>query len=183
MRVLADILGTRDLIGIAIIAVVVLTVLFLGRRVSVSVKGVTASVEAAAKAAQRSADHAATKAEEVAQKVDAAHSDLKETVGEANGNGPLMQMAAKILGGNAELFAQYAELRVELSELNERLERRTQIVRQGHSEPEDLAPYTQDRMHDVLQAIGAVKLEADTLWRFLQDDYQLPDLPSLPPRK
>jgi hypothetical protein len=98
--------------------------------------------------------------------------DLKETVGEANGNGAVTTMQARTLG-------ELAELAKKVSELNARLEERTHIVRHGQSEPEELASYTQDRLHDVLSAIAVIKLQLDTLWTFLKDDYPLPDLPSL----
>lgn len=108
----------------------------------------------------------------VAEKTEQHAADVKKTVGEANGNGDVTTMQARILG-------ELAEVDRKVDNVNSRLDERTHVVRHGRAEPEELAVYTQDRMHDVLTALAVLKLQLDTLWRFLKDDYQLPDLPSI----
>jgi hypothetical protein len=89
--------------------------------------------------------------------------EIRRSVGEANGKGDLTQMHEKTL-------EQIEEIRV-------LLDARTHITRSGSTEPEELAKYTQSRLHDVLGALASIDLQLSTLWRVLQDDYDLPDLP------
>lgn len=159
--VLADILGTKDLIGLGIVAVVIIAILVFGRKLSVSVKGVTASVEAAAHEAKDAAKAAADKVDVVAQHL-----------GETNGDGNIARMVERVL-------AESAETKAELVAVNARLDERTHVKRVGRDEPEELAVYTQDRMHDILNLLNVVAMQLGTLWTFLKEDYSLPDLPSL----
>lgn len=98
--------------------------------------------------------------------------EVKEAVGEPNGNGNLSTM-------NARALAEMAELRAGLQAVNLRLDERTEVVRLGSTTPEPLADYTQERMHDVLNAVAKLSMQVQTLWMFLQEDYALPALSSM----
>lgn len=90
--------------------------------------------------------------------------DIKATVGQPNGNGTIATMNARMLG--------------EIAEVRTEMEKRTHILRDGATVPEELGAYTQDRMHDVLSAVSKVAMKVDIVWVFLQEHgYDLPDLP------
>lgn len=130
---------------LAIVIIVVLfgsAILLLGRRLSITVRGIAVTAE----------------------RTDVNTEHVKKTVGEVNGSGDAMTVLS--------------ELDRKVSVLDQRLDDRTHVLRQGRTEREELGPYTQDRLHDVLGAVAVLALKIDTLWRFLKDDYQLPDLPS-----
>lgn len=91
--------------------------------------------------------------------------DIKATVGKPNGNGDLATMSAQLLD--------------KVDAVKQQLEDRTHVTRAGSTEPEELAPYTQERLHDILGAIARVETMVAMLWRALKDDYNLPDLPSM----
>jgi hypothetical protein len=164
----ADILGVKDLIAILFIGFVVLVLVFMGRRISLTVKGVTASVERAAGNAEHAAKQAASKAVEVAAKVEAAHSeitDVKQTIGETNGNGDLLMIVTRLLEGQgqqlrwqevhgAEDMAQMKTLVREIELMKLRIRANEQLL-DGHTPvlediQERLAEqraYLSDRMH------------------------------------
>lgn len=96
----------------------------------------------------------------------------ERNVGEKNGNGALTDMSAKTLGHLAELDRKVENIDI-------RLEERTHITREGSTEPEDLGPYAQQRLHDILGSLARLETMVVLLWRALQADYDLPELPSL----
>jgi hypothetical protein len=98
--------------------------------------------------------------------------EIKETVGEANGEGPLMDIVERLVAGQASLNQGQALL-------SQRLDEQTHVMRHGSDEPESLNHYTQSRMHDVLSAVAVVSLKVDAIWGHLAHGYPLPDLPSM----
>lgn len=82
-------------------------------------------------------------------------------------------------GNDLTVLGELAEIRAEQEAVKAKLDERTHVTREGRHEPEDLAGYTQDRMHDLLAAVALVALKVDVMWKFLKPDYDLPDLPSM----
>jgi hypothetical protein len=102
--------------------------------------------------------------------------EIHEAVGKTNGDGTLSQMNERLLAESAETKKALSD---GLAAVNARLDERTHIVRRGASEPEDLASYTQSRMHDILDGLARNQMMTDLMWKAMQSHgFDLPDMPS-----
>lgn len=82
--------------------------------------------------------------------------------------------------GGGDAMTQLASLDSRVEAVQQELEDRTHITRLGRKEPEELGPYIQSRLHDVLGAQTLLSLKVDFLWRAaVGQGWDLPDLPSM----
>lgn len=98
--------------------------------------------------------------------------EIKKTVGHANGDGDLAQMAERGL-------AESAETKKEVAALREQLDLRTHVLRAGAAQPVELGPYMQEWFHDINSSLTVFIASLAILWQKLSRDYDLPDLPSM----
>lgn len=92
--------------------------------------------------------------------------DIKKTVGDPDGGG--------------DVLARIDKIDEKVDAVTALLDERTHVTRQGNDEPEELAPYTQDRMHDVINLLTIVNLKVDTMWASMSDHgFDLPELPPM----
>lgn len=91
-----------------------------------------------------------------------------------------IQTAVGAPNGQGDAMSQLAVLDSKITEVHDELEERTHILRAGRTETEELGPYIQSRLHDVIGAQTLISLKVDFIWRAAKSQgWDLPDLPSM----